>query len=281
MNEHKCYYCGKEANYQFKNGKWCCSQNMNGCPAIKELRKKASLKQWKETKNLGFSKLNENIKENTFTPNICAYCGEYAEYQLKSGKWCCSKSYNSCPEARRKNSCGLKKAYNEGRIDAREIYKNKSEDAKKRQAWSNGKCLKNIKDVFCKNSNTGRALLKRYILKNKLMETKCAICGIDIWNGKEISLQLHHIDGDKTNNLIENLQLLCPNCHSQTDNFCGKNDLNFSLENISIKKIKEGVEKVDDISSLLIFLGCRSTGKAICEKIKKVMEKYNIHFKTK
>ena len=55
------------------------------------------------------------------------------------------------------------------------------------------------------------------------METKCAICGIDIWNGKEISLQLHHIDGDKTNNLIENLQLLCPNCHAQTDSFGGRN----------------------------------------------------------
>jgi hypothetical protein len=73
-----CVYCGQPATYQFKNGKWCCSPNMNSCPEIKKQRKEHATKQWKETKDLGFSKLNENIKENNFTPNICAYCGEHA-----------------------------------------------------------------------------------------------------------------------------------------------------------------------------------------------------------
>ena len=54
-------------------------------------------------------------------------------------------------------------------------------------------------------------------------EEKCECCGISEWNGKSIKLQVHHIDGNRKNNDLSNLQLLCPNCHSQTDNFCSKN----------------------------------------------------------
>lgn len=57
----------------------------------------------------------------------------------------------------------------------------------------------------------------------KLRGHKCECCGLSEWNNLPITLQAHHIDGDKTNNELENLSLLCPNCHSQTDNFCSKN----------------------------------------------------------
>lgn len=211
--------------------------------------------------------------------HICNYCKQVAFYQLKNGKWCCSKSANSCPQMKRKNSNGLKKAYINGkRKPMKKIYQQLPQETKNNIAWSRGKCLKQIANIFCKNSNVGRAILKRYILKNKLKENKCEICGINKWNGKGISLHLHHIDGDKTNNTLENIQLLCPNCHSQTDNFCGKNDLNFSLDSLSIEKIREAATKVDNVSSLLIFLGCHSTGKAICEKIKNLMKENNISF---
>lgn len=59
------------------------------------------------------------------------------------------------------------------------------------------------------------------LYKEGFKERKCEICGIDNWQGKEITLQLHHIDGNHNNNLLSNLQVLCPNCHSQTDNYCG------------------------------------------------------------
>ena len=52
---------------------------------------------------------------------------------------------------------------------------------------------------------------------------KCQECGISSWNGKDIALELEHIDGDSTNNKFLNLTLLCPNCHSQTDTYKGKN----------------------------------------------------------
>lgn len=64
-------------------------------------------------------------------------------------------------------------------------------------------------------------LLKK-LLKEGYKENRCEVCGITEWNGKPITLQLHHIDGDYLNNSLENLQVICPNCHSQTDNFRGK-----------------------------------------------------------
>lgn len=66
--------------------------------------------------------------------------------------------------------------------------------------------------------------LKKRILKEGLLEYKCECCGNDgEWNGKPLMLQLDHKDGDHTNHSIENLRFLCPNCHSQTDTYSGRN----------------------------------------------------------
>ena len=63
--------------------------------------------------------------------------------------------------------------------------------------------------------------LKLKLLKEGIKENKCEICGITKWNGKPLVMQLHHIDGNNKNNSLDNLQMLCPNCHSQTENYCG------------------------------------------------------------
>ena len=65
--------------------------------------------------------------------------------------------------------------------------------------------------------------LKNRLLKENILEDRCSICGIDEWQGKKISLQLDHIDGNSHNHRLDNLRLVCPNCHSQTDTYCGKN----------------------------------------------------------
>lgn len=65
--------------------------------------------------------------------------------------------------------------------------------------------------------------LKNRLIKEGIKENKCECCGISEWNGKPLNLELHHIDGNSCNHLLDNLQLLCPNCHSQTDNFRSKN----------------------------------------------------------
>jgi len=63
-------------------------------------------------------------------------------------------------------------------------------------------------------------------LRKFLTETKgykCEICNLSKWNDKEISLHVDHIDGNSDNNFPVNIRLLCPNCHSQTETFCGRN----------------------------------------------------------
>ena len=65
--------------------------------------------------------------------------------------------------------------------------------------------------------------LKKRLLSEGLIENKCEICGITEWNNNHLSMQLDHIDGDSHNHKIENLRMVCPNCHSQTHTYCGKN----------------------------------------------------------
>lgn len=67
-------------------------------------------------------------------------------------------------------------------------------------------------------------ILKKRLLKEGLLEYKCAICGnTGEWLGQPLTLQLDHINGDHFDHRLENLRLLCPNCHSQTETFSGKN----------------------------------------------------------
>lgn len=65
--------------------------------------------------------------------------------------------------------------------------------------------------------------LKKRMLENNILKNECSQCGINQWNGNPINCELDHIDGVRTNHKIENLRLLCPNCHSQTDTYRSKN----------------------------------------------------------
>ena len=85
------YGCGQEANHQFKNGKWCCSNNTARCPSNREKNSKSQ-----QGKHIGLP-----IK----TTELCSYgCGQVAKYKLKNGKLCCNNHYSKCPISRKKNS---------------------------------------------------------------------------------------------------------------------------------------------------------------------------------
>lgn len=80
-----------------------------------------------------------------------------------------------------------------------------------------------LEQVLVEDSNYGSSKLKKKLLDSGVKEYKCECCGRTEWNGDVIPLELHHINGDNTDNRIENLQILCPNCHAQTDHYRGKN----------------------------------------------------------
>lgn len=79
-------------------------------------------------------------------------------------------------------------------------------------------------EVLVENCERSRNTLKRIVLSHKLIEYKCRECGLtDYYNAKKLVLHLEHINGIFNDNRLENLCFLCPNCHSQTSTYSGKN----------------------------------------------------------
>lgn len=75
-----------------------------------------------------------------------------------------------------------------------------------------------------RNVRTDGAVIKEILFGLDLLPEECSECGIGtVHDGRPLVLQLDHINGDSTDNRLENLRILCPNCHSQTDTFSGRN----------------------------------------------------------
>jgi 5-methylcytosine-specific restriction endonuclease McrA len=80
-----------------------------------------------------------------------------------------------------------------------------------------------IVELLQAGAKRGRQNLKARLLAAGLKNDQCEECGLTEWRDKPLSMALHHINGDGNDNRLENLVLLCPNCHSQTPNFGVKN----------------------------------------------------------
>jgi hypothetical protein len=77
--------------------------------------------------------------------------------------------------------------------------------------------------VFAAGVKRNRNHLKERMRQAELLVDRCERCGLSEWRGQPLALQLHHINGDGLDNRLENLEVLCPNCHTQTDNWGGRN----------------------------------------------------------
>lgn len=96
-------------------------------------------------------------------------------------------------------------------------------------AWNKGihyvsKQSKPLSEILVEHSSfISTYKLKNKLFKEKIKERKCEMCGLKEWEGHDIPLELHHKSGIKDDLRLENLQILCPNCHALTDNYRGKN----------------------------------------------------------
>lgn len=89
--------------------------------------------------------------------------------------------------------------------------------------YNNFNRKRSLEELFVENSTTSRGSLKKRIIKDNLIEYKCECGNVGEWRNKKLTLQLEHKNGDTYDNRLENLCFLCPNCHSQTETFSGKN----------------------------------------------------------
>lgn len=121
-----------------------------------------------------------------------------------------------------------------------------------------GKERYNIEDIFVENSIYSRKNAKEYILRHKLIPYKCSICGNEgQWQGQQLVLQLDHINGINNDHRLENLRFLCPNCHSQTENYSGKNSKKEINNEDILKAIEQGASTAKEIC---LFLGISING---------------------
>jgi transposase len=79
-----------------------------------------------------------------------------------------------------------------------------------------------IGELLSIGKRRGRWNLKRRLFEAGLKQDACEECGLREWLGQPLSMALHHVNGDNRDNRLENLRILCPNCHSQTENFSGR-----------------------------------------------------------
>lgn len=104
-------------------------------------------------------------------------------------------------------------------------------------------------EIFCVGSTYSRHHLKRKLINEGQVPYRCE-CGLDgLWQGKLLSLQIDHINGVSNDNRLSNLRFICPNCHSQTDTYAGKNSAGLRHKdklkpNFKAEKLKRDREKL-------------------------------------
>lgn len=128
-----------------------------------------------------------------------------------------------------------------------------------RQIHANKRAI-SIDAILVNESTYSRHSLKIRLIKEKILKHSCSECGLNThWNNKPLSLTLDHINGVSNDNRLENLRFLCPNCHSQTDTFAGRN-----------KKYKKHTNTCSQCSIPI------SSRASTCKKCSKPMPKHSL-----
>lgn len=91
----------------------------------------------------------------------------------------------------------------------------------------------------------GTNILKHRLIKAGIKENKCEWCLIVDWRGEPIVMQLDHINGNSSDHRLENLRILCPNCHSQTETYAAKKRKEITIRKNVLPEVRRKVEKIE------------------------------------
>ena len=143
------------------------------------------------------------------------------------------------------------------------------------QGWSKGKTLgpkRPIEDYLKEDVRVQSFRLKNRLLAEGLKQHKCECCGITEWNGKPAPIELDHINGNHHDNRLENLRILCPNCHAQTETYRGKNKKTSQRgKRKTDEEFLTAYEETSNIRQALIALGLAPKG-ANYDRMKRLLE---------
>ena len=78
-------------------------------------------------------------------------------------------------------------------------------------------------DYLANSTDIQTNKIRKKILSEGIKEHRCECCGLTTWLDQLIPLEVHHKDGNRSHNELDNFELLCPNCHALTDSYRGKN----------------------------------------------------------
>ena len=183
------------------------------------------------SKLAALNKKKQNIETYFASPKRCKKCNSVIGYKNRFNVFCnssCSASFTNTLRAKKIREIN-------SRFEKRQlVYWNclSCNKTHSTTVWKVGKYCNNdcqllyqynqkIKDWLSNNANIGKGTIKRYLIEQH--GYKCAVCGLSDWNNKPMILELEHVDGNSENNALCNLCLICPNCHSQTPTYKGRN----------------------------------------------------------
>ena len=111
-----------------------------------------------------------------------------------------------------------------------------------------------LSEILVKDYEYNSNKLRKRLIIEGLKNHRCECCGLSEWLEEPIPLELDHIDGDHYNNILENLKILCPNCHAKTPTYRGKNKKNKNSQTIKNKIQTILTKKIHKCSSCEVEL---------------------------
>jgi len=154
--------------------------------------------------------------------NNCRKCDKKFVPKKGTINYCslsCRNSRNFSDQTKEKKSCITKRKWLDGTyslVDWDNVNNNVEKISKSFGVWE-----KKAYDRLFNGEKLHIQTLRKLLIGD--VDSCCELCNTSEWLGSPITLEIHHIDGNNKNNELKNLQILCPNCHSQTDNYRAKN----------------------------------------------------------